>query len=172
MATQTPNNDTTRKAPIEVEMEELLGTVVDLPDELLGEAVELVYGPRHDAEPDDSSSTAFVSTSRKRCARTPGAAPGTGISTPGGSSAASSCPTGPGRRSTGTRKAWPRGLSRKSSRASAMPTRTRGRTTGCSTTYLHLLLANLAVLWAGITVVRLVQDPHPDLQGEVFRARS
>ncbi|VBG63396.1 hypothetical protein [Burkholderia pseudomallei] len=57
MTTQTPNNDTTRKAPIEVEMEELLGPVVDLPDELLGEAVELVYGPRHDAEPDDSSST-------------------------------------------------------------------------------------------------------------------
>lgn len=26
MTTQTPNNDTTRKAPIEVEMEELLGT--------------------------------------------------------------------------------------------------------------------------------------------------
>lgn len=37
---------------------------------------------------------------------------------------------------------------------------------------LHLLLADLAVLWSGVTVVRLLQDPHPDMQGGVFRART
>ncbi|MCA8148129.1 hypothetical protein [Burkholderia vietnamiensis] len=35
---------------------------------------------------------------------------------------------------------------------------------------LHLLVANLAVLWTGVTVVRLLQDPHPDLRGGLFRA--
>ncbi|WP_321884101.1 hypothetical protein [Burkholderia cepacia] len=37
---------------------------------------------------------------------------------------------------------------------------------------LHLLLASLAVFWSGVTAVRLLQDPHPDMQGGVFRART
>lgn len=53
---------------------------------------------------------------------------------PGGCSARSSCPTTPGRRSEGTRKASPRGSSPRSIRRSGTPTRTRGRTTGCSMT--------------------------------------
>ncbi len=33
------------------------------------------------------------------------------------------------------------------------------------------LYAGLVVLWTGVTVVRLLQDPHPDLRGGLFRAR-